>query len=615
MANNKEHKKDIKQKTMVQKKEPFSIAALPIMLTLGLLPLITRMIRLDSVVEKLFFGGEVSANWDFFLYAKGILLLVLAGVMLAALVGAWFCDKSWPTLGIAFIPLAVYALLVLISSLHSDYQDFAMKGVDESYQSMFILLAYCVLTVYSYVMVRSKAAVKHIFIWWSVGVFLLIIIGVTQLFFKDFWATWLGRHLLLPMKEWGETKLEFKFEAGRIYLSQYNPNYVGGLAVMIIMPFSMLGLFMKERKRWIFVLGSLGMLMCLMGSQSKNGIIALVLSVILMLVFLRKKIKKYWPAACILVALFICSIVGMDFARNHFISNAFKATWNTLTKKTERISDERAKLEDIQTTEDRVKVYYDGNELQVQYQYNSEDNTMLFAICDQDGNRIAYADADGDGVYNLQDERFESITLRTGMQGEVACFDLNIGGTWWRFTNQVGSNGYYYYSLMGYYTKMEKAESVLFTNMGGLGSGRGYIWARSIPVLKETLLIGKGADNYWAYFPRYDYVEAWKNGYYAKTVSTPHNMYLQIGINSGVLSLIAFLAFFGIYFVDCFKLYWKETFEDFLPQAGVGICLAVFGYMATGILNDMMVCVAPVFWCLIGLGLAVNRIYRKERMK
>lgn len=613
MANNKEKKKNIKQKPVVRQKEPFSITILPILLVLGLLPLVTRMVHLNSVVEKLFFGGDVSDNYDFFLYAKGIVLLVLAGIMLVILIARWFYDKEWPKLGIVFIPLAVYALLVLISSVLSDYQDFAMKGVDESYQSMFILLAYCVLTVYSYVMVRSETSVKHIFNWWMIGIFLLVFVGITQLFFTDFWATWLGRHLLLPIKDWG-TNLTFKFEAGRIYLAQYNPNYVGGLAVMIIMPFGILALLTKEKKRWLFALAALGMLLCLLGSQSKNGIIALVLSAILMLVFLRKKLKKYWVATLIVGVVLIGSIVGIDFARGHFVSNAFKSTWNTLTKKTETVTDEKSKLEDIQTTDECVVVYYDGNELRVQCTYNSEDNTMLFGICDQDGKDIAYTDEDGDGIYNLEDERFKTITLRTSMQGEVACFGLNIGGIWWNFTNEVGKGGYYYSSIMGYYTKMKKAESVLFTDMGGLGSGRGYIWARSIPVLKETIFIGKGADNYWAYFPRYDYVEAWKNGYYAKTISTPHNMYLQIGINSGVVSLIAFLVFFGIYFVDCIRLYWKETFDNFLSQAGIGICLAVFGYMMTGFLNDMMVCVAPLFWCLMGLGLAVNRLYRREKL-
>ena len=605
-------KKEIKQANMRVQKEPFSFMTIPILLVLGILPLITRMVILDSHVEELFFGAETDKNYDAFLYVKGIILLVLAGVMLAVLIGTWFYDREWPRLGLAFIPLAVYALLVLISSVRSDYQEFAMKGVDESYQSMFILLAYCVLAVYSYVMVRSETAVKQIFTWWMVGIFLLILLGMTQMFFTDFWSTWLGRHLLLAVKDW-DMNLTFKFEKGRVYMSQYNPNYVGGLAVMIILPFGTLALLEKGKIRWLYALTAIGMFLCLLGSQSKNGIIVLVVAAVLMLVFFRKKLKKYWLAALIIGVVLIGTIVGMDFARGHFIFNALKTSWKTLTGQQESVQGEKAKLEDIQTTAEDVVVFYDGNELHVQGVHNSEDNTMVFDIRDQNGESIEYLDEDGDGICTLEDERFETISLCTTMQGNVVCFGLNIGGIWWYFSNEVGNGGYYYYSIMGYYTKMVKAESAVFTNMGSLGSGRGYIWAKSIPILKETILIGKGADNYWAYFPRYDYVEAWKNGYYGKTIGTPHNMYLQIGINSGVISLIAFLAFFVIYFVDCIKLYWKEEFNHFLPQVGIGICLAVFAYMITGFLNDMMICVSPVFWCLMGIGLAVNRLYRKER--
>lgn len=607
-------KKEIKQTNTKVQKEPFSLMTIPILLVLGILPLITRMVILDSHVEELFFGGAVDKNYDAFLYVKGIFLLVLAGLMLVILVGTWFFDREWPKLGLAFIPLAVYALFVLISSVRSDYQEFAMKGVDESYQSMFILLAYCVLVVYSYVMVRSETAVKRIFTWWTAGIFLLVLLGISQMFFTDFWSTWLGRHVLLAVKDWG-LNLTFKFAKGRVYMSQYNPNYVGGLAVMIILPFGILALLGKGKVRWLYALTAAGMFLCLLGAQSKNGIFALVLASILMLVFFRKKLKKYWFVTLLVGVVLIGSIVGMDFARGHFISNAIKTTWKTLTGQQASVQGEKAKLEDIQTLDDEVVVYYDGNELHVKSAYISENNTMEFAFSDQDGKTITYIDEAGDGNLKLEDERFENISLRTNVIEKVACFRLNIGGIWWNFTNQIGNGGYYYYSTTGQFTKMVKAESAVFTNMGKLGSGRGYIWAKSIPILKKTILLGKGADNFWAYFPRYDYVEAWKNGYYGKSIGMPHNMYLQIGINSGVLALIAFLAFFVIYFVDCIKLYWKEEFNHFLPQAGIGICLAAFAYMLTGFLNDMMVCVAPVFWCLMGLGLAVNRLYRKERDK
>lgn len=590
---------------------PIPWTLLPVLVTLGILPLVARMVSRNSHVEELLFGSSAKiTTYDFFLYGKSILLLILAGIMLAVLIARWFYDYDWPRLNYMFIPLGVHALFVFLSSVFSEYQQFSMYGIDDSYQSMFVLLAYCVLTVYCYVMVRSEADLKKIFTWWLVGLALLILIGLFQLFVTDFWSTWLGRHIMLPAKEW-ETELKFYFVGGRVYMSQYNPNYVGPLAVMIIMVFGVLALLTREKKRWLFAAAAVGMMLCLLGSQSKNGMIALVLTGIVLLLFLRKKLKKHWIISVIIGVLVVGSFVVMDFTRGHYISNAFKNSWNALTGKTAGASS-RDILEDIQTGKDAVRVLYDGNTLEVRCQYLSEANQMVFALTDQDGTEIGYQDTNEDGIYELQDERFSDIYLSTTSKDNKPCFVLNICGVDWVFTNQVGDAGYYYCAPYGYFMKMEKAETAVFTKMGTLGSGRGYIWARTIPILKDTIILGKGADNYWAYFPYRDFVEGWKNGYLLKTISTPHNMYLQMGVNTGVISLIAFLLFALLYVIDCVRLYWKESYTSFLPQIGLGLCMAVLGYLITGFLNDSMVCVAPVFWCLIGLGLAVNRIYRKE---
>lgn len=600
-----------KGKSAAMVKERFSWTILPILLTLGILPLITRMVTKDSYVEQLLFHSEGTETvYDFFLYGKSVCLLILAGVMLAVLVGRWFYDTEWPQLNYIFIPLGVYALFVLLSSVLSEYQQFSMYGIDDSYQSMFVLLAYCVLTVYCYVMVRSEADIKRICTWWLVGLALLIFIGLFQFFVTDFWSTWLGRHIMLPIKSWS-IMLQFNFVGGRVYMSQFNPNYVGPLAVMIIMVFGVLALLVKEKKRWLFAAATVSMMICLLGSQSKNGMIALILTGVVLLVFLRKKLKKYWIVSVAVGVLVVGSFVVMDFTRDHYISNAFVNSWNVLTGKTTAASSKDI-LEDIQTGKDSVKVFYDGNILEVQSQYLEESNQMSFNLTDQDGKQISYQDTNKDGLYELQDERFSDISLSTTSKDNKPCFVLKICGVNWTFTNQAGGEGYYYCAPYGYFMKMKKVETAVFTKMGKLGSGRGYIWARTIPLLKETMVLGKGADNFWLYFPYYDFVEGWKNGYLLKTINTPHNMYLQMGVNTGMISLLAFVLFFVLYFIDCIRLYWKETYTSFLPQIGLGLCMATLGYMFTGFLNDSMVCVAPVFWCLIGLGLAVNRIYRKE---
>ena len=40
----------------------------------------------------------------------------------------------------------------------------------------------------------------------------------------------------------------------------------------------------------------------------------------------------------------------------------------------------------------------------------------------------------------------------------------------------------------------------------------------------------------------------------------------------------------------------------------MAVMVALFGYMVTGIANDSTVAVAPVFWGMLGFGMAVNRM-------
>lgn len=609
-------RKNKNQTNLKQKKseEKFSWLLLPLVVVLGILPLVTRLTIHKSEVKQILFNAGVEDNYDIFLYGKSVFLMAVAAVMVIILIWKWFADRNWPKLNKCFIPLGIYVLFVLLSSLMSEYTQISLGGIDDGYESMFVLLSYCILAVYAYVFIRSEADVKGIIKWWPIGIIVLIFIGATQFIGYDFWSTEVGRKLMLPISQWG-AKLSFNFEAGRVYLAQYNPNYVGPLAAMIVLFFGVLTIFAKgKKKKIIYGVITLGMFGCLLASQSKNGMIALFLGGIVLCLFLHKRLKKYWYFFAGGVVVFVGVILALDFSRGHFITRAITASWQSITS--ESAADDRCpELEDIQAGDEFIQVTYDGNTIYIKGNINEENNTLSFELYDEDGKEVSYIyDAEKETAF-IQDERFEDIQLQSAKINDIPCVGLKINHYNWRFTNQVGQKGYYYASPNGVFTKMKAADTAVFTNMPSLASGRGYIWARAIPMLKDTIVLGRGADNFQLYFPQYDYVAAYKSGFAAKTVASPHNMYLQIGVNTGVISLIGFIGFFLLYFVDCIRLYRKEDFQEFMPQVGLGICVACFAYMMTGFLNDSMVCVAPVFWCLIGMGLAVNRIYKKETRK
>jgi O-antigen ligase len=146
------------------------------------------------------------------------------------------------------------------------------------------------------------------------------------------------------------------------------------------------------------------------------------------------------------------------------------------------------------------------------------------------------------------------------------------------------------------------------------GSSRGYIWSRSIPMLKETLIAGTGPDTFPMAFPQYDYVGK-LNSFTSHRIiiDKPHNMYLQIGINTGVLSLLSLLTVFVMYTIDSFRVYFKRDINTFMEYIGVGAFAGTMGYLAAGMFNDQIISVAPLFYVMLGLGLAVNRIVRSSK--
>lgn len=89
-----------------------------------------------------------------------------------------------------------------------------------------------------------------------------------------------------------------------------------------------------------------------------------------------------------------------------------------------------------------------------------------------------------------------------------------------------------------------------------IGSMRGYIWSRTIPILPDYLVLGAGPDCFLYEFPQDDiWGKLYAYGTGSIVVDKPHNLYLQIFVNEGGIALLAFLAVCVSYLWDCFRLY------------------------------------------------------------
>jgi hypothetical protein len=184
--------------------------------------------------------------------------------------------------------------------------------------------------------------------------------------------------------------------------------------------------------------------------------------------------------------------------------------------------------------------------------------------------------------------------------------------TRWPFA--ITRSGVLYRNQNGVLVSLKKIPHIGWENNPAFGSGRGYIWSRSLPLLKDTIVLGHGADTFALYFPHNDYVGMGTANWYAGMfIDKPHSFYLGAGINTGVLSLISLLTLYLLYLVQSFSLYRRETYEGFCPIVGAGIFIGICGFLAAAFFNDSSVSVMPMFYGLLGTGIAVNMLVKGQR--
>ena len=237
-----------------------------------------------------------------------------------------------------------------------------------------------------------------------------------------------------------------------------------------------------------------------------------------------------------------------------------------------------------------------------------DDDYWVFRAYDTNGEHLEIV---GDSwVFMFGEEPYSEFSVAYYPIDDYLSMSISLGNNNWIFTNQTGSGTYQILNNYGKWSEYEDPETLsALDGKEHLFSGRGYIWGRSIPLLKKYAVLGIGADNFIFAFPQMDYLGRSHSGYADNQLFTkPHNLYLQIAIQYGIPALIAFLVFFGMYFVQAFVVYSQKKSDCFEAKTGLGIFIGMIVYMITGLTNDSMIVVSPIFWTLIGIGLAVNSI-------
>jgi len=138
------------------------------------------------------------------------------------------------------------------------------------------------------------------------------------------------------------------------------------------------------------------------------------------------------------------------------------------------------------------------------------------------------------------------------------------------------------------------------------GSGRLYIWQKTIELIKERPILGYGLDTIPYYFPQNDIMKVAGLGTYNQVVDKPHCFYLQLAYGCGLIALLALLGLFVLFLYNGLRFAWQAVSDE----KGAFIAAIVVFFVAFALqwlFNDSIIGTSPMFWVLTGVGVALGR--------
>ena len=576
---------------------------LPIILMMGFVPLIVHMFSYNANLSQFdWFPAESDSQIDFFFGWKMVAIIVIGVIMAIILVGQYLKDNESLKFENSFYFLMVYALFVLMSALFSSHKYWVAHGTYELFEPVWVVFTYIIVCYYVYEYVEEEHQVEAILRWAGIGIAGVTLIGTFQYFGLDYFRSFVGKHLMTSTSWWDKLdQLTFNFADKTSYTTLYNPNFLSFYFGMLI-PL-LICLFIGTKKIWhraAIAVAEVLCIICLIGSRSTTGWMALVVGGVILALVLLSRNKKLFGIGIAVAAVGIIAaiILGNTTSAGQGIKNTILGTYH--------MKDQFA-VNAVDTNDDAVVFDIFGNKVSITY--DQEDETHMSISCkDADGNELSRTMTDEtQQIYVLDDSRFDGMQIQPAMFSDtIAGIIVTVDGIQWNFT-KMDDGTYAYINSAGKIVKCHPVRQVHLFREDAM-SMRGHIWNNTIPLLGRHVLMGSGANTYMMEYPQDDYIgHAYIYGQNNFDVKA-HCWYLQQWVETGLFGTLALLGFLIWYLIRCVRIYRRVDLHERLSWIGFGLFAAVLVYMVAAVVNDSNVCTAPVFWCILGLGLAVNRM-------
>lgn len=584
-----------------------SVYLAPILLIIFIIPSIVYMRAVEqSDMAKLYWRGS-PVVYDFFCYYKTFFLRWLSFFAIGFFLVNKFLYGFKSIWDKKLIPLLVYLFFVFLSSVFSDFSEFAWFGYPDRFEGALSIFSYGLIMYLTYEFSEHMNAKKWLIVSFIIMCVLLNIVGIFQFWKMDIFQTQFGREMILPSQfEQFASKLNFH-QPNPVYMTLYQSNFVGTFCAIIFPMFFFAGYLVNNKKLQYFLTGFSVLVFCnWIGADSRagylGGVVAFSVGFFLCFKIILKR-KLYFIVHGILCIL---SLFWLLSKPNTIL---FSRYLNKVPPPVAPPIQSNVEREVINITKPKPLEIHDTF-----FIFSNEFYTIKFSY---QNNQLSLFDP------------YMPLQIATGQKGLIKVNDPRFIDLEIRILPIVGSNkkvihvkhGPFEFSIgqvAGKFTLWDIIKNVeipnveppyLFNsdNLIRMGSSRGYIWSRAIPMIPKYFFLGAGPDTFPAIYPQHDYIGKYRAFKTTKIIiEKPHNMFLDIALTTGFISLIAFLTF--LFF--CFKESIPKLFKDSthpLFKLNTLMFLGFVGFFTANFFNDSLVSVSTIFWVMLGLSLRVNK--------
>ncbi len=587
------------------------IRMLPVMLMVGVVPLLVHQIdHANGLTGYPWFGIQLYTP-EFFLIIKSIALTLLMFVMAVCVAVRLWKKKGRASFAMVLVPLFVYGALAFLSACCSVNKSFSFAGGFEQFETIWVLLSYVLAVYYVLLFAQSRQELQVVADGICFGATVIGIIGTLQgLGFDIFTLDWMQKLI-------GSGSVSIAFPESMSYGTLYNPNYLGVYSSCVI-PFLVVMLFKEKNKVRCIWHGANFILVAysLLASRSKAGLVATLATLCVAVGFALCRVLKKWYWVLAVAGVALGAVLIVNACGNNFI---FKKVKQVLVPEEKPVVEKAAEdgtvirktgLTEMYTSPGGVVLEYNEMKLQITL-YETEDAYGMYAI-DENGNQVELLPNEEGTAFSFTHPAIKDIKVAPVYIGAKLGIQI-IAEKEWLFVYSDEKESYQYITDFGKESDMIMAEHFGFENWQTAFSSRGYIWSRTLPLLKEHIFIGSGPDTFLLEYPQEDYLNMYKHKFERQIMTKPHSWYLQVAVQTGLVSLVCLLVFYVWYAVWSLRLYAFKKLSSQTEAFGIAAFIGSIGYMISGISNDSMVVTAPVFWGMIGLGIAANVMVAKRR--